>query len=120
MNKSRDTGLAITLILALLAVFLKHPFYLYGLIASLVLTMINPRWCAFFVPVWFGFSHLLGTIVSKVIFTSIFLLLATPIGLLRKIIGKDSLGLKKYGTKNATAFVTREETYTAEHLKTPY
>ena len=120
LDRHRDTGLAITLIFGILTLVFKNQGYLVCLMVSLVLTMVNPKWCFFFTPVWFGFSHLLGTTISKIIFTIIFLLIATPVGLFRRILKRDSMNLKLWKSTAESALVDRNHVYTVEDLKTPY
>jgi len=119
-SRHRDTGLAITLIFAILLVVLAKNIFLVCLITSLVLTMVNPKWCFFITPVWFGLSNLLGMLVSKIIFTVIFLLLAIPVGMLRKILGKDPMRLKLYRAGPQSAMVDRNHVFTEDDLKNPY
>jgi len=124
LNQNRDTGLAICLILAILMVFLPHPVIALCLLGSLVLTMVNPRWCFWMTPIWFGFSHILGTVVSKVIFSVLFWSLVVPMGQFRKLTGRDPMHLKWWSSKKTatteSAFVNRDHTYTLQDLQTPY
>ncbi len=119
-EQARDTGLALVLIL-LIVTYVK---YRYGLIlaagAVLVLAM---TWPALFRPlaiVWFGFSHFLGTIVSRVILSLVFFLIVTPVGLIRKAFGSDPMktGLWKKGEESV--LVERDHRYTKEDLEKPY
>jgi len=120
LERNRDTGLAITLIFGILAVVFKNQVFTVFLLVSLVLTMINPKWCFFFTPVWFGFSHILGTVISKIIFSTIFLLIATPVGVFRRILKYDAMNLKLWKSDNESALVTRNHIYTIDDLKNPY
>ena len=98
--QSRDTGLAMILICLLLAYFGQRPQFVPLALILLILAMV---WPASFRPLaepWFGLSHLLGGVASKIILTVLFFGLVLPIGLIRRRLGADPLQLKKW--KKAT------------------
>jgi len=120
INQAKDTGLAIILILLLFINFGRYYFLILPAIVVLVLTMI---WPAIFGPlarVWFGLSHFIGSIVSKILLTIIFFSIATPIGLLLRLIGADSMRLRKWKHSENSVFVERNQTYSKNDLKNPY
>ena len=97
----QDTGMAITLIFLLAAYFFKLPYSIPISILSLVVTMTFPKLFRPFAKIWFGFSHYLGKFMSSLLLTSCFLLIVTPIGILRRFFGKDSLNLKRNAEKDS-------------------
>ena len=112
--------MAMVLICLLLGYWGKLPPYLPLSIALLILTM---AWPGAFKPLagpWFGLSHLLGNVVSKVILTGIFFLLVTPIGLIRRWAKADSLQLRKWKKEDGSVFVEREGVITGKDLENPY
>jgi len=115
-----DTGMAMTLILLLVMLFTKQQRLLVPAIAVLVLAMSWPMAFAPLSRVWFGLSHLLGGIVSRVLLTVVFYLVATPVGLFRRMLGKDSMKRKIWKQGAASVFVVRNQTYTAVDLERPY
>ena len=120
LDQAKDTGLAMVLLLLLAAFFWKINSLVLPAIAVLVLTM---TWPAAFGPlarVWFGFSHLLGGIMSRILLSVIFYLVATPIGVIRRKRGADAMQLKLWKQGKDSVFLAREKTYTAEDLKKPY
>ena len=119
-EQARDTGMALTL-LCLIIVQLKHAYKLVPL--AIVLLIVTMAWPRFFKPLaglWFGLSHLLGTVMSKVILTVIFFVIVTPIGLARRLMGADSLQLKKWKKDRESVFQVRAEVVQKKHLHTPY
>ena len=119
-DQSRDTGMAMTL-LCLLIVQFKHAYKLVPLaIILLVITMAWPRAFKPLAGLWFGLSHVLGTVMSKVILTLIFFIIVTPIGVIRRVMGKDSLQLKKFKKDRGSVFLVRAELVEKEHLHKPY
>ena len=62
-------------------------FFILGLINSKILTPLN--------RLWFKFGLMLGKIVSPIVLGIVFFLVVTPTGIIMRLIGKDSLNLKK-------------------------
>ncbi len=89
-DQSRDTGMAMVLLLLIVYVRTKRDGILWAAMILHVLNMIVPRVYAPIAVVWLGFSHLLGTVMSKVLLSVLFFGVVTPIGFLRRLFGKDS------------------------------
>jgi hypothetical protein len=70
--------------------------------------------------VWFGFSRLLGAVTSRVLLYLIFFVIVTPVAVIRRMAGKDRLGLKDFKKGNATAFTVRSHKYLPEDLVQPF
>ncbi len=119
-KQNNDAGLALTLILLILGFFLDNTLYFK---IALVTTFVNMTLPALFYPFtvfWFSFSGLLGTVVSKILLTVVFYFVVMPIGLIRKIMGKDSLKLAEFKKSNDSAFVARDYQYSNKDLEQPY
>ena len=108
------------LILLLLGYWGKLPQFLPLAIAALLLTMAWPKAFKPLAGFWFGLSHLMGNVVSRIILTLLFFLLVTPIGLIRRWCKADSLQLKKWKQGNGSVFVIREGVITGKDLENPY
>ncbi len=106
-NQCKDTGLAILLILLLLSWFTQRPIYWQIAIPVLVLTMTVPK--IFRIPAkgWFGFSHMLGGVVSKILLAILFFVIITPIGFMMRLAGKDSMRLKGWKNGKESVFIDR-------------
>jgi hypothetical protein len=120
LHRAKDTASAAVLILLLLARFWPMPDLVLAAMAVLLVAMV---WPSFFGPasrVWFGFSHVLGGVVSKVLLSIIFLVIATPIGLLRRLLGADAMRMRTWKSDNKSVFVERSQTFSAKDLEIPY
>lgn len=120
LDQAKDTGLAMILICLLLGHWGKLPQFLPLSIALLLLTMV---WPAAFKPLaglWFGLSHLMGNVVSKILLTVVFFLLVTPIGLIRRWAKADSLQLLRWKKADGSVFVERQGPLTGKDLENPY
>ncbi len=119
-EQAKDTGMAMVLICLLLGYFGKFPKFLP---VSLVLLFITMAWPKAFKPLaglWFGLSHLMGQVVSKIVLTLAFFLIVTPIGVIRRWMGADSLQLKKWKKGDSSVFVERRGAIQDKDLLEPY
>jgi energy-coupling factor transporter transmembrane protein EcfT len=120
LDQAKDTGLAIILILLIIE-YVKRPGWLtLCTMAVLILTMTYPAALKPLGRIWFGFSHILGTIVSKIILSLVFFLIVTPIGLVRRISGADPMRNKLWKKGDDSVLVKRDHHYSSEDLQKPY
>ncbi len=119
-EQAKDTGMAMVLICLLLGYFGKFPQFLGVSIVLLLITMAWPKAFKPLAGLWFGLSHLLGQVMSKVILTLAFFLVVTPIGLIRRWMGADSLQLKKWKQGSDSVFVERQGAIQEKDLLNPY
>ena len=119
-EQAKDTGLAMVLVLLLFWVFRRGDGFVAGAIAAHLVTMVAPQMFRPIAVLWFGLSHLLGTVMSRVILTAIFFAVVTPIGLWRRMIGADSLRLKAFKAGSTSVMKERNYTFTGKDLEQPY
>jgi hypothetical protein len=119
-DQAKDTGMAMVLICLLLAYWGRRPGFVPVAIGVLLVTMAWPQVLRPLAVFWFGLSHLMGNLVSKVILTILFFLLVTPIGLIRRWAGADSLQLKKWKQGRGSVFKVREGEVLPQDLTNPY
>ena len=65
-KQASDTGMAAVLILLLIGLFTHNNLYYKIAIPVLIINMTFPMFYYLFAIIWFGFSQLLGTVVSKI------------------------------------------------------
>jgi len=119
-NQTRDTGMAVVLILLLVTVFSLEFIYAKIAILALILTMTIPLVYKYIAVIWFGLSHLLGTFVSKILLTVVFFLVVAPVGLIRKLFGYDSLKLKEFKKGTGSVMQVRNITFTKNDIDKPF
>ena len=119
-KQATDTGMAIVLILLLMGFFTQNNFPIKISIPVLVINMTFPKFYCPFAVVWLGFSYILGTIVSKIILTVIYIVFIIPIGILRRLSGKDSLKLFKFKKSNNSVMIERNYVFSAKDVEKPY
>ncbi|MEI6125405.1 MAG: SxtJ family membrane protein [Pseudomonadota bacterium] len=119
-DQAKDTGMAMVLI-CLLVGLLGHRQQFFTI--SLVLLILNMTWPTAYVPaarLWFGLSHLLGTVMSKVLLTILFFVMVTPLGLVRRMLGKDSLQLTTWKKGRGSVFRVRDHQFTVDDITHPF
>jgi hypothetical protein len=119
-EQAKDTGMAMVLICLLLGYWGKFPKYLPVSLTLLLITMIWPNAFRPLATLWFGLSHVLSSVVSRVILSVLFFLIVTPIGLIRRLIGADALKLKQWRQGRDSVFIVREGPIQGKDLENPY
>ncbi len=119
-QQAKDTGLAAVLIFLIITLVTDNKVYVLPALVLQVLTMTVPAVFGPLSSLWFGFSKLLGEIVSKILLSLIFFIIAVPIGTIRKIFGADSMRLKKWKHSEESVFVDRDHTYEPSDLEKPF
>lgn len=118
--QARDTGMALTLICLLIAWFSRrHDFVGYAILL-LLLDMVWPQAYKPAAKLWFGLSHVMGAVMSKVLLSVVFFLVVTPMGLLRKAMGKDPMQTRAFKKDTGSVFKTRDHLFTGKDIETPY
>jgi hypothetical protein len=119
-EQAKDTGMAMVLICLLLGYWGKFPKFLPVSLVLLLITMVWPN--AFRAPatLWFGLSHLMSSVVSRVVLTIVYFLVVTPIGLIRRATGADSMQLKKWKQGQDSVFIVRQGAIQGKDLENPY
>lgn len=118
--QERDTCLALAFLLLLLWLFTRNEIFVFASMAMLLFGMVWSTGMKPFAYVWFGLSMLLGKVMSKVLLSIVYILLVLPVAFVRRLIGKDALGLKRFGSHSDSCFVKREHTFVAQDLVNPY
>ena len=119
-EQSKDTGMAMVLLLLLFSGAFKRETLVTIAIIALVVDMTVPQLYRPVAVLWLGLSHLLGTVVSKILLTLVFFGVVTPIGLARKLLGIDSLKLKDFKSCENSVMVIRNHIFTGKDIEKPY
>jgi hypothetical protein len=119
-DQSRDTGMAVVLIFLLIGLF-SHDFaFITIAIIALIFTMAFPLIFKYIAVIWLGFSHLLGTVVSKIVLTVIFFLVVMPVGMIRQIFGYDTLKLRQFKKGTDSVMIVRNTTFSSNDIEKPF
>lgn len=119
-DQSRDTGSAIVLLLLLMTVATRRDGFAVAAVIAQVLVMAWPDLFRPLAVVWFGLSHVLGRISSAVLMSLVFLLVVTPVGLVRRLSGKDPLKRRAFRNGRESVMIVRNHTFSRNDLDHPY
>jgi hypothetical protein len=93
------------------------------IIVAMICLIVNIVKCTLYKPIaaiWINISHIIGSIISLVIMSILFLRLVVPVGVFRRLIGIDSLSLNQWKKNNLSVFKIREHTFEPVDLNNPY
>jgi hypothetical protein len=114
-----EFGLVTVLVSTFLAFYQKENNFV---IAAFILSFFTIAVPFIFYPLavcWFGLSKILNAISSRILMGVVFLLIVIPVGLSRKLLGKDNLKLKQFKKNKESVMVNRDHLYTeADFLHT--
>ncbi|MDH7460040.1 SxtJ family membrane protein [Chitinophagaceae bacterium 26-R-25] len=119
ISKEQCSGFGQVCVLFLLLLSLLHPGKAWVLASGLLL-LVNILVPLVFYPfawVWFLLGKWLGNITSSVILSIIFLIVVIPVGLIRKMRGKNPLRLSVFKKGKHSVFTDRHHEFVAEDLK---
>ncbi len=119
-NQAKDTGMAMVLICLLVGVIGNKSVFITLAIPLLVINMIFPSVYRPVAKIWLSLSFLLGTVMSRLLLSIMFFILVTPVGLIRRIVGADSLKLKKWKKESTSVFKVRDHLFESEEIEKPY
>jgi hypothetical protein len=112
--------MAMVLLLLLLFVSRKREGFIFAAMALHVLNMIVPQVYRPVAVIWLGLSDLLGAVVPKILLSIVFFTVVTPIGILRRLLGRDSLKLRAFKAGTDSAMLDRNHLFTSQDLERPY
>lgn len=119
-EQCKDTGLALLLIILLVAWGQRSSVLLAPAVGVLVLAMTAPQLFTPLARLWFALSHGMGKVGSTVLLSLVFFVVVTPVALLRRLLGRDAMGLRQWRGGSQSVFVRRDHTFTAADLEKPF
>ena len=115
-----DTAMAMTLISLLVILYTRSITLLPLPIALLLLGMVWPRAYSPLAKLWLGISLLLGSVMSRIVLSIIFVVIVTPIGLVMRLFGHDPMRRKAWKKGTESTFVARDHLIEAKDLEHPF
>jgi hypothetical protein len=112
--------MAMVLLLLLASAAFKRQALITAAMIALIVDMTVPQLYRPVAVLWLGLSHLLGTVVSKILLTLVFFGVVTPIGLARKLLGFDSLKLRDFKSGEHSVMLIRNHIFTGKDIEKPY
>jgi hypothetical protein len=119
-QQCQDTGMAMVLLLLVIALRVDRGGVVLAALVVQVIAMTVPRWFAPLAIVWLALSHAIGKVVSTILLAAVYAFIVTPVGLFRRVTGKDPLRLKAFRNGTASAMMVRRHTFGPRDLERPY
>jgi hypothetical protein len=119
-DHSRDTGMAVVLFCLLVFMSRRREGWLFVAMGLHILNMIVPQLYRPIAVLWLGLSDLLGAVVPKIMLAILFFAVVTPIGLFRRLLGKDALKLRVFKGGESSVMLQRNHVFVAHDLERPY
>lgn len=117
---AKDVGLAIVLILLLTSFWAGELYFILPAIGMLLVVMIIPAILKQLAVIWYYLFTALGNITNRIILAVIFGVVLTPIGIIRRCLGFDSMNRKSWKNGVNSVFTVRNHTFTSDDLNKPY
>ena len=115
-----DSGSALVLILLIIGVVTKNTLFYKLAIPALLINMTIPKFYYPFGIFWYSLSNILGFFVSRIILSVIYVILVVPVGLVRRLLGKDALNLRQFKKGRSSTLKKRDYTFTSKDILNPY
>ena len=114
----RDFGQVAVLVALLAALYFKDDHTLIVVASILILlTIVVPMVFYPFAVIWFGLAKLLAAVVPPVLLGILFFVMVTPLGLARRVMGRDALRLRQFKKGRSSVMNNRDHVYTEADLK---
>ncbi len=126
MNKNptreqcKDTGIILGIIFLYFSIRNANNYLFLATFLILVFVIIFPKIFKYLAILWFGFSHLLGTVMTKILLTVIFYLIVAPVSIIRKLMKKDGMNLKGFKNSDKSVWIDRDHKITKKDLFKPF
>lgn len=115
-KQTTEFGQVMVLVALCLGLYFKDTRFEIAALSLLLLTMVIPVIFYPFAIIWFGFSKLFGEISSILMMSLVFFMMVTPVGLIRKLAGKDTLRLKQFKKGHQSVMMDRNHEYNKADL----
>jgi hypothetical protein len=94
----------------------KNDHFIDAALVLMLITILIPIIFYPFAMLWFGLAELLSVASPAIILTILFFLVVTPVGLFRRLLGKDSLRLKQFKKGRSSVMIDKDHLYTETDL----
>ena len=120
-KQAKDAGIAVSIIIASLTWYKEFYALFPVVIGLLAVCLFRPYLLRMiFVPLWWLMMNIVWPFFSNLLLIICFFCMITPIGFLRRVMGSDTLQLKKWKEKNNSAFTVREKIIQKNDMEKPY
>ncbi len=119
-RQNTETGILLAIALCILGLYTGKTYFIHAAIGVLTVALVAP---VLFKPLalfWFGLSKFLGMLSSGILLSIIFYVLISPVGFIRRAMGKDSLKIRQFKKDKTSVYVTKNYQFKPSDLKFPF
>lgn len=120
LDQARDTGQAMALLCLIILIFFRQASFAGIALIVLLINMLRPQVYKPLAKWWFALSNLLSRIVPRILLGVLFYVMVTPVGLIRRMLGRDPLQLKKWKKGRESVLRERNHTLSAKNIINPF
>ena len=120
IDQARDTGQAMALLCLIILIFFRQASFAGIALIVLLINMLRPQVYKPLAKWWFALSNLLSRIVPRILLGVLFYVMVTPVGLIRRVLGKDPLQLRKWKKGRESVLRERNHTLSAKDIINPF
>jgi uncharacterized membrane protein len=115
-----ETGIVFALVLILVHLKWEYVPGLWFSAGLLLVAILMPTLLFPLAYIWFGLARIISWFSARLILIILYLFLVTPVALIRRAMGKDSLRLNAFKKNTNSAFIPRNNRITEADLKYPF
>jgi polyferredoxin len=115
-----ESSLALIAILLITSLIWHSALLIEVSIGLIFLALTVPAVFYPFSFIWLNLSHLLGRVSSFVLLAGIFVLVVTPVGVIRRLLGKDRLRLSQFKKAGSSVFEERNHRFVKDDILHPF
>lgn len=119
-EQAKDTAILCGLFFEFAFLITGNSFLIWPSTLILIVALLNPLIFRPIAKVWFGLSRFIGSVMTVLILSAIFLLIVTPIGMIRRMIGCDPMQIRPKNSCRSSAFTVRNYKYVPHDLERPF
>jgi hypothetical protein len=119
-SRHRDAGMAFTLLMLLAGLYSDQRMYFVIGAISLFSAMTLPELFYPFSLLWYALSELMGWVMTKVILTLLFVFLVIPVGVVRRISGRDPMRRRAFRESESSVFLIVDKEFGSKDIIHPY
>ncbi len=115
-KQSAEFGQVTILAAIFFALYLKENNFVIAAFILALITILAPIIFYPFAVLWFGLAKILNRISMTVLVGSLFFIIVTPVGLFRRLTGRDSLKINQFKKSMESVMTDRDHLYVGEDL----
>lgn len=115
-KKCMEAGMVAVLLILFIAIKTGMPMLVNAAFVTTLLTLAVPRILYPAAAVWFGVAKILSIIMPAIVLSIIYFVVVTPVAMVRKIAGRDTLKLKQFKRSRRSVLIDRKHVYTGHDL----